>query len=222
MNVLKSKWLLLPLLFLLFGTGDLLAQDTLRVHFLYGSRPARGYKDVEKHLFGGIHGGHVSIGSTHGIYGFGPRDRFHLVGHRSRKRRHSYFQYETRPEFQRDSVGKQYLTVFVPISKKTMWTIDSLHACFAQNSPYDYAFLGMRCAASSYDMLAYAGITKKRSKFGTWFRIFYPRKLRTRMVRKAESNGWKMIYRAGPERRVWERDLRRTRRRIEQNAIYQP
>ena len=35
--------------------------DTIQLHFLYGSVPAKGYKESEKKLFGGIKGGHVNI-----------------------------------------------------------------------------------------------------------------------------------------------------------------
>ena len=45
------KILLLPVLGLLGFTG--IAQQTIAVHFLYGSVPAPGYKNAESKWFGG-------------------------------------------------------------------------------------------------------------------------------------------------------------------------
>jgi len=224
MNVLKGHIRTYLFFLALFSilSPNLLAQDTLRVHFLYGSVPGKGYKKSEKKLFGGIHGGHVSLGSSIGVYGFGPSGRFHIFGHRSEKRRHSFFQYEKFSSFRRDSVEKQYLTVYVPVDKKTMQEIDYLHACYYKDVPYDYAFLGMRCAASVAEILGQMEIIERRSRWGTWRKYFFPRKLRNRVVKLADEKGWRMVYREGNERRRWERDLRRTRRRIERNAIIQP
>ena len=202
--------LLLPLL--------LPAQDSIRVHFKYGSRPGKGFKKVEKHWFGGIHGGHVSIETEEGVYGFGPKGKFHVVARRGEDKRHSYFQYETMEEFCRDSVEKEYLTIILPVTRAQMDSLNALHHCHRENVPYDYAFLGMRCAASSYDVLADVGIVKKKSQKGTWWKYFYPRKLRNMMVKRAEKENWRMVFREGNHRRKWERDLKKTGRIIESRA----
>lgn len=206
---------LLPLLFL---PGLLPAQDSIRIHFKYGSRPAREYKDVERKWFGGIHGGHVSIETHEGVFGFGPSGKFHLVAHKGEDKRHSYFQFQSHREFRRDSARHHYLTVILPITPAQRDSLSALHCCHLDQPPYDYAFLGMRCAASSYDILADVGITKEKSRRGTWLRYFYPRKLRNMIVKRAREEGWRMVYSTGTHRRKWERDLRRTRRIIEAEA----
>lgn len=212
------------LLFLLVCSIPLLcpAQDSIRVHFKYGSRPGKGYKKVEKKWFGGIHGGHVSIETEEGVYGFGPQGKFHLVARRGEQKRHSYFQYQSFRVFQRDSIGHEYLTVILPVTRAQMDSLNALHRCHVENPPYDYAFLGMRCAASSYDVLSDVGITKQKSQKGMWLKYFYPRKLRNMVVKRAAEEGWRMVYRRGNERRKWERDLKRTASLIDEHAEVMP
>ena len=199
-----------------------MAQDTLRVHFLYGSKPAKGFKKEQEKLFGGINGGHVSLECGDGIYGFGPEGRFHLVARKGEKRRHSYFRYDSREAFAADSIDKQYMTIFIPVEPTTIARIDSIHQCYHNDSPYDYAFLGMRCTASVYDILAQAGLEKERKQKGIWWKYFYPRRLRNHMVKEAVENGWPIYIHDGTEQRKWERELRRTRKLLEEAEMVSP
>src|SRR5688572_1813198 len=66
---------------LFLAAGKLAAQDTayIKVHFLYGSRPLKTYKD-EPRWFGGILGGHVGIeAADNQILNFIPHGKFRLV-----------------------------------------------------------------------------------------------------------------------------------------------
>ena len=50
----------------------------LKVHFLYGSKPLKKYKDTEQKWFGGVLGGHVGIeGDSDKIVNFLPSGKFH-------------------------------------------------------------------------------------------------------------------------------------------------
>lgn len=217
-NIYRS--LLFGCFLLTFLSTHLFAQDTLRIHFYYGSKPGKLFKQQESKNFGGKHGGHVSIESHDGVYGFGPQGKFHIVARRKAKNRHSYFQYETMEQFQSDSAGKQYLTIFIPVSAQQKNCVDSLHQCYRQNVPYDYAFIGMRCTAATSEILSQIGLLKKRGKGGQ-IRYFYPRKLRNKLVRMAPANGWPMVYREGNVRRKWEPDLKRTWIIIRDHALFQ-
>ena len=197
------------------------AQDTLRIHFYYGSKPAKLFKDQEKKRFGGIHGGHVSIETEDGVHGFGPQGKFHIIARRRAKKRHSYFQYETMEEFRTDSAGKQYLTIFIPVSSDQAACVDSLHQVYHQDVPYDYAFIGMRCTAATSDILSQIELLRKRWKGGR-YRYFFPRKLRNKLTKMARENNWRMVYREGNVRRHWERDLKKTWRTISQGAEFMP
>ncbi len=196
------------------------AQDTLKVHFYYGSRPGKLFKQQEAKYFGGIHGGHVSLESSDGIYGFGPKGKFHVVARRKEHKHHSYFQYQSREEFCRDSAGAQYLTISIPVEEAQMACVDSLHSCYREDVPYDYAFIGMRCTAASSDILSQIGLLNRRRKNGQ-IRYFYPRKLRNKLTRMAAANNWPMVYRQGNPRRKWEPDLKRTWVPIRENACFQ-
>jgi hypothetical protein len=64
----------------------------------------------------------------------------------------------------------------------------------------------MRCAASSYEVLAQLGIMPQYSHNKISRKIFYPKLLRKELIQKAMENGWQMQRQAGSDRRVWEND----------------
>ena len=45
---------------------------TIKINFLYGSKPAKGYHHQESKLFGGIKGGHVNIEAGGRVLDFTP------------------------------------------------------------------------------------------------------------------------------------------------------
>lgn len=193
------------LLLLGIATTSLAQNHSIQVYFLYGSRPAKGYKKQEKKMFGGIHGGHVSIGVDDNIVGFGPVGKFHLLAKR-RKNCHSGYRCEEQTSFNIDSVGKKYVTITIPLADSQYVKIQQIHNNYLNNPPYDYAFMGMRCAAASYDVLSQIGILKKKSHTATALSIFYPRRLRRRMLKMAKENGWKVHRKEGSKTRIWERE----------------
>src|SRR5215470_20254218 len=70
------------------------SQDTfcLKVHFLYGSKPVKKYRETEPKWFGGILGGHVGIeGDSDEIVSFRPRGNFHLFA----KKKNNHSTYDT-------------------------------------------------------------------------------------------------------------------------------
>jgi len=181
----------------------------IKVHFLYGSRPKKAFKDSEPKWFGGKLGGHVGIeiDSAH-ILNFVPDGSFHYFAHP--RSRHSAFALHDPESFWSifgtpgDSAKK--LTIYIPATMAQKHKLDSLSNVFATNTPYDYAFLGMRCGAAGYDVLAQLGTLNIRSLGWTKLRIFYPRKLRKKLLRLAERHGWKLEWHRGSSRRAWEKD----------------
>ena len=187
------------------------AQDSgyLKVHFLYGSKPSRKFNNVEPKWFGGMLGGHVGIqGRGDSIASFTPRGRFHLFAHRHN--RHSLYTEHRVDRFYRimegnlDSVKKAI--VYIPVSEQQMDRFDSITRQYFRETPYDYALFGMRCAASAYEILAKLDILPAHSYRCTYWKIFYPAKLRKRVLRKAREHGWKVVREPGSSRRKWERD----------------
>jgi hypothetical protein len=179
------------------------------VHFLYGSRPAAKYKGVEKKWFGGMIGGHVGVGvDSNTILNFCHHSSFHIISNNHNK--HSHFMCCSPGKFcgilGGDSSQMKTLTICIPVSKEQLQKLDSLKTAYLKSPPYDYALFGMRCGAASYDILACLGIVPKYSNSVTALKIFYPKKLRTRLVKLAETNGWAVTRQEGTERRVWEKD----------------
>lgn len=190
---------------------NLPAQDStlLKVHFLYGSKPHKNYKDVEYKWFGGILGGHVGIElKDDKILNFLPSGKFHYIG--KNKKRHSAYALHSEEGFYTmfggnpDSVKKT--VVYIPISQEQARQFEAITEQYLKEAPYDYAFVGMRCGSATYEVLAQLDILKSRAKLKNIFKVFYPKKLRRRLIKKAKRNNWKVIQQDGTKRRKWEKD----------------
>lgn len=204
------KWILL--ISLLASTPlNSKSSDSLfiKVHFLYGSKPLKAYKDVESNWFGGIHGGHVGIEiDSNRIMDFVPSGGFHYIAHKQNFK--SEFQTHNLNTFWEifggtsESVKK--LTIVIPISESQKNELDSIYAAYTLIPPYDYAFMGMRCGAATYDVLSKLGIVEKHSLRFTYLKYFYPKKVRKLLLKKAQKNSWEIYRQVGSSRRKWEKD----------------
>ncbi len=199
--------LLIILLFLVFVCDAYSQTDSsavIKVHFLYGSKPKRQFKDAEVPFFGGIHGGHVSIQSGDMDYGFGPTVMpVHLF---PKHRRQSVFEARELQGGARYSAGNKTVTFVIPVSAKQLAILDSTHNAYCLTTPYDYAFFGMRCASATHDILARAGIVERKSRVFTILTTFYPKRLRKRLFKQAMARGYGVIRSEGKTTRTWERD----------------
>jgi len=203
---------LFSLLFLFSCTFNLShGQDSswISVHFIYGSKPRKSCQNEHK-WFGGIHGGHVGIEYDTGqIIDFVPEGKFHYVGNRNAC--HSAYTLRSMSSFwktfsESDSSTIKAMSIRIQISAEQRHALDSLVDTYSSNVPYDYAFLGMRCAAASYDILDEIGVMPSRSHVGTWFHNFYPKRLRIRLTKKAKMMGWEIWRKEGTDCRIWEKD----------------
>lgn len=208
----KLTTLLLTSAFLLTCAIQAKAGDTtyIKVHFLYGSKPKVEYKDSESKWFGGILGGHVGIEvDSNKIMDFVGEGKLHIFEKTNNK--HSRFTVRSPKSFweifntKAETVKKA--TVTIPITEIQKEKLDSIFKTYTSETPYDYAFFGMRCGAAAYDVLGQLGIVAKLSHRKTYLKIFYPRKLRKRLLTKAEKENWKVLKKAGTTKRRWEQDL---------------
>jgi len=212
MNIIRKKTgILLVMVCFNLTYVKLYGRDTvfIKVHFLYGSKPAKKYKATEKKWFGGILGGHVGIESdSDKVFNFIPKGDLHYVS--NPKDKHSTFAVHSLNNFwsilggDADEVKKA--TVIIPISEKQKNILDSIYKIYMWSTPYDYAFIGMRCGSAAYDILGQMGIVKYYTYRKTWKKIFYPKKLRRIILEKAKINHWKVIRADGVKTRIWERD----------------
>jgi hypothetical protein len=176
---------------------------------LYGSKPKREFRPAERKWFGGKLGGHVGLGvEENRIVNFVRSGGFHWFAKRhsrhSRYAIHSTERFYSIFRYNPDSVKKAI--VHIPISLHQKQRFDSITATYLAQTPYDYAFIGMRCGSATYEILAQLDILKRYNNRKTARRIFYPRRLRKRIFRKAAENKWKLETAAGSGTRKWERD----------------
>jgi hypothetical protein len=187
------------------------SQDTsfLKVHFLYGSKPLKKYKDTEQKWFGGVLGGHAGIESENDkIVNFLPSGKFHWFAKKNNK--HSMYAEHTVNNFC-GILGSDYNSVksaivYLPVTKQQKEKFDSIASVYLKQPPYDYALFGMRCGAASYEILGQLGIVPNYSYRRTYRKIFYPKKLRKCLFKKAEENGWTILRQEGSYKRKWEKD----------------
>jgi len=108
-----------------------------------------------------------------------------------------------------DSLKKA--TIIIPITGKQKHKFDSITTAYLNKVPYCYAVFGMRCASSTYEILAQMGILPQYSHFKTYMKIFYPRRLRKRLLARAEKYNWAVIQKEGTPKRKWEKDVQDVR-----------
>ncbi|HMR91615.1 MAG TPA: hypothetical protein PKC69_04850 [Chitinophagaceae bacterium] len=193
--------ILFALVFFLF-TRSAAAQDTIRLHFLYGSKPAKGFKDSEKKLFGGLKGGHVNIQVDNQVLDFMPGDPCAIVPNNAkpgggfRLSKGVYW----------DTANTKWSTVYIPVSGEQKEKLLSIFKEYAASTPYDYAVFGMRCAAASYDVLSEAGLFKRLRNPNNVMVHFYPKLLRKKIYRWAENRNYRVVHHEGRTSRKWETD----------------
>ncbi len=207
--LIRKQFLLNCVLLFAFVQTNAQTSDTIKVHFLYGSKPAKGHKNHESKWFGGIHGGHVTIEIDKRAYGFGPVGRFHIVGHR--KACHSSFSSASTANWEKDTSGMNYTSFVIPVDSITKQNMLATLKAYMEKTPYDYAFIGMRCAAATGDVLGQHGIIKKRSRKGNTYKFFYPRKLRKHLFKLSENEDWIIERNRGKSSRKWEKDPKKYR-----------
>ena len=210
--LMSNAWKIALILISCLGiTNASFCQDNnfINVHFLYGSKPARAYKSVERKWFGGILGGHVGIEvENNKVFNFMKKGKVHWFS--KRKTRNSRFAVHSNDEFwgifRTPAAAVKKATITIPITQKQKLQLDSITRNYLNSTPYDYAFVGMRCGAATYEILAQLGIVKPYSFQRTYLKIFYPKKLRKRLLKKAESNQWPVYREEGLISRRWESD----------------
>ena len=192
-------------------TSHAFAADTcyIKVQFIYGSKPLKKYRSTEKRWFGGLPGGHVGIeADSSRVLDFHPYKGFHLLTTNNNK--HSRFLLRPADEFwscfgcPAEAVKKA--TIIIPVTRAQKQRFDSISNSYLSKTPYDYAFLGMRCAAAAYDILSQLGLVERYSFKTMYTKIFYPKKLRLKLYEIAEENGWAIVKQEGSPKRKWEQD----------------
>lgn len=197
-----SLFLLLFSGYSFYAGGDSLY---VKLHFVYGSKPANGFKQTESKQFGGIHGGHVYIEVNNIIISFGTnKGKWHVFPHKNK----SAGKYRINKDlcWNGDTAAKKMTTIIIPVTEAQLNKLLQVEKTYFEETPYDYAFFGMRCAAGAYDMLSKADVCKHKSRFKTITKNFYPKRLRIKLLKRAKKENWVVIKQIGRISRKWERD----------------
>jgi hypothetical protein len=173
----------------------------VKINFLYGSKPAKGFKQAESKCFGGLKGGHVNIEAGGRVLDF-------LCGKNpilpQNKKPTGGFRLNT-TAYKNEEKDK-WATVIVPVTEEQFNQLQKVFDSVSVKTPYDYAIFGMRCAAASYDVLSEIGLFKKMSNDKNVLTHFYPKLLRKKVLKWAEENNYTILNHEGRSTRKWESD----------------
>jgi len=173
----------------------------IKINFLYGSRPAKGYKGTESKLFGGIKGGHVNIQAGDQVLDFFCGNNPLLPN-----KKNPTGGFKINHSISWDTTNTKWKSVIVPVSSEQYNQLQHLFDSLSSKTPYDYAIFGMRCAAASYDVLSDIGLFKKVSNPKNISKHFYPKLLRKKVLKWAEENNYTVTSKEGRTTRKWESD----------------
>ena len=204
--------------------------DSIRILCLYGSIPAKGFEGKEpmygpNNIFNRMskmHGGHASIEyapdkalSFQPVNYTGIARSGHLTNRANPKNFNSCFRIYTEHRawtvlgnYYNNLDSLRRATFVIPITAVQKRALDSIAQAYVRKTPYDYSFLGMRCASASYEVLASAGILT-RYKHNFWSNIFTTRRLRYVLYQeylKNKDKGWRLYTSKGSQSREWEND----------------
>lgn len=174
---------------------------------------------MEQKWFGGKLGGHVGVSLNDGpIINFIPTSKYHIF---SKKEINSAFIAMDSVEFYQifdDKPNNKISIIQFEISPEQAENFKKISNQYLQESPYDYSFFGMRCAAAAYDLLCSSGILDREKNSKKWMKNFYPRILRSRLLRQRKQLKIEIIHQKGREERNWEND-RVTKMKIINSSI---
>jgi hypothetical protein len=193
--------------FFFFFSNSYFAADSLfvKVHFVYGSKPKSAFKKIEAKQFGGIHGGHVYLELENKIISYGTNNgKWHIFPHKSKSA--GKYRIDKDLKWHGDTGKLKITTIVIPISEEQLLKFKETEKKYFEQTPYDYAFLGMRCAAGAYDVLSKAEVCKCKSRFGIISKNFYPKRLRVKLLKRAQKENWQVLRQDGRATRKWERD----------------
>lgn len=197
--------ILLSILFILFLQFGFAQTDSnyIRINFLYGSKPAKGFKAIEHKRFGGIKGGHVNIQVDGKCLDFGPNGNCHVFP----TKKNPCGNFRISESLRWDSIKERSAYIVVPVTKKQKDSLEKIFANYTAKAPIDYAVFGFRCASATYRVLSYIGITHKMSRLANIVSHFYPKLLRKKLYRWAKENNYFVKKNKGSNSRVWESDM---------------
>jgi hypothetical protein len=175
--------------------------DSTTIHFIHGSIPEKGCSYDKKRL-GGYLGGHIEIEINGEVFGF-LYDSL-PINYIAKNSFNSNFEVRGKKEWDLLTENDKITSIHIPISQQQKEYLYRLLSQYVKREPYDYAFLGQRCASSTAEILSDAGILNNFSKLESIIAFFYPRTLRHTILQFAKRNDLKIELKKGIECHRWE------------------
>lgn len=202
---------IIVLFVLLLCSAKLFAQiDTSRViyaHIYHGWKVKRAYRGETGRSLGGLLGGHVVIQVGEYDYGYNfTSSRVHWFARQRKSLRVGVLEKESASGTAEAWRRGKVTTVRIPVSKAQYEELKTLADAYHNDPPFDYAFFGMRCAATGYYLLGRINVFHHASHTRSICKAFYPKAFRKKILRLAKKRGYTVTVQPGDETRKWEGD----------------
>ncbi len=204
MGMICKKLQLLFLLLALLAQAYSQGSPVIKVFFRYGSIPATGFENSEYEEIGGIRGGHVSLGIDSLEIGFTNIGWIHVFPHKEDYNAVYYIKHVE--DFLLEIQNVKFVIFEVPLSTEQYHKLKAILHDYVANTPYDYAFFGMRCASATYEVLSQIGLFEPLPRGRNVISNFYPRLFRLKMFRLARQENYTITRQKGRISRIWEED----------------
>lgn len=173
------------------------------IHFIHGSIN-KPFSKKRKRL-GGLFGGHIETQVDNYVYGFEYKKRpVHLFRRKNKKKFNSKITIKTILDWKSETKDDKITSIQIPLSDSHYNKFIKIYKNYYKKIPYDYAFFGMRCASSLYNILGEIEITPKSTRLQSILLAFSPRQLRRKMIRLAKEKDYSIIRQKGDGDRFWE------------------
>lgn len=183
---------------------EMSSRDYILVHFVHGSIPLKDCSD-QRIRVGGRWGGHVEVQVDDQIFGFKyNKSDIHWTPRRRPGGFNSEFTAIPLHEWKKGTQLDKVTSFRIPVHQEAKGEIKDIYQQYHQALPYDYAFFGMRCTSSVYEVLAQIGVFPSKSRLACIVNNFYPRQLRERMIQWAENNELEILKKDGINCRIWD------------------
>lgn len=175
--------------------------DSIVVHFIHGSIPEEGCEYNKKRL-GGYLGGHIEIEINDKVFGF-LYDSV-PINYIPKYNYNSKFEVRGKTKWEKNTENDKITSIHLPVTYFQKNKLYSLLNQYLKTEPYDYSFLGQRCASSTAEILSDVGIINNFSNLESIISFFYPRTLRFTMIQFAKKNKLKVEFKKGIDCHKWE------------------
>jgi len=180
----------------------------ITLHFIHASVYKKIASNLSKEAVRLI-GGHIEIQIDEYVYGFETKYKNkipHIISYEERKNFNGVFLKKDFLIWLEESKGELITSVKVPVTLKQKQKLIELYEKNLKETPYDYAFFGMRCASSAYQMLGTTGIVPAQESNTRYIMSsFFPRLFRKMVLSWANYNGFEVSVKEGRIDRYWER-----------------